>query len=160
MSDTRSRLTPKNKLFVAEYMANNMNGRRAYMTVYGIDNEEVADVSASRLLSKDKVKLYLEERMNKVLDDKEEIVSKVKQRLITAFNETKSSRDLDKLGRTLLELYGEIGSKAIKPNQTLNIASVVGDNRLKELLGEQVRKKPINVMERIEEQKYINSDNS
>ena len=53
-------LNDKQKRFCEEYFLD-YNGTRSYRKVYGIENEDVASASASRLLRNVKIKAYLEE---------------------------------------------------------------------------------------------------
>ncbi|KAE9633727.1 terminase small subunit [Defluviitalea raffinosedens] len=57
------KLTPKQKLFVDEYLVD-LNATRAYKEVYkNVKNDETAAVNGNRLLRNAKVKEYLEKRM-------------------------------------------------------------------------------------------------
>ena len=58
---TATMLRPQDKQFAKEYVANGGNGRQAVLKVFDIENENSADVKASRLLSNDKVKKTIEE---------------------------------------------------------------------------------------------------
>ena len=60
-------LTTKQLLFCNEYLKD-FNGRRAYKTVYEWVTDETADVNASKLLSNTKVKEYIEEHKEKIVE--------------------------------------------------------------------------------------------
>lgn len=62
-------LTDKQERFCNEYLANNMNATKAYMTVYGVGNEKTARVNASRMLTNANVSEYLSSKQ-KVINDK------------------------------------------------------------------------------------------
>lgn len=48
-------------MFADEYLANGLNGTQAYLAVYkSVKNKKTAEAAASRLLSNDKVKKYIE----------------------------------------------------------------------------------------------------
>ena len=65
------------KLFCHEYIKNGNNGTRAYMEVYDVD-EETARRSASRLLTKDDVRKYIESLQDEL---KEETIMSAKERM-------------------------------------------------------------------------------
>jgi hypothetical protein len=52
--------TETEKLFVAEYIRNGFNGRRAYMKIYKTDNETSASSYASQLLKKERIQKVIE----------------------------------------------------------------------------------------------------
>ena len=60
-------LEPKQKKFCEEYLID-LNGARAYKTVYGDVSDETARASAARLLVKDNVKSYIEPKAKKNTD--------------------------------------------------------------------------------------------
>lgn len=62
-------LTDKQERFCNEYLANNMNATKAYMTVYGVGSENVAAASSAKLLRNAKVSEYLSSKQ-KVINDK------------------------------------------------------------------------------------------
>lgn len=53
-------LTPKEQIFVQEYVVNGFNGKRAYMKAYETDNENLASTEACKLLKKAKIQEALE----------------------------------------------------------------------------------------------------
>ena len=53
-------LNAKQKQFCERYIKD-FNGRRSYMEVYGTEDEDIADASASRLLKKVEVRLYIQD---------------------------------------------------------------------------------------------------
>jgi len=53
-------LTPKEQLFVQEYVINGFNGKRAYMKAYESENENLASTEACKLLKKVKIQDALE----------------------------------------------------------------------------------------------------
>jgi phage terminase small subunit len=74
-------LSDKHKLFVAEYVKNNCNGTKAYMAVYPDSSEEASRSSASDLLSNPNIKEAIKEKINQVLNDKEELTLKLRNEL-------------------------------------------------------------------------------
>lgn len=57
-------MTEKQKAFCDEWLKD-MNGTRAYKTVYKVKNDETAKVNASRLLTKAHVQKYIQEKQKK-----------------------------------------------------------------------------------------------
>jgi phage terminase small subunit len=55
-------------MFCDEYLKA-MNATRAYMAIYNAKSEKSAQASASRLLSKDEVKMYIDKETEKAHDD-------------------------------------------------------------------------------------------
>lgn len=53
-------LTPKERLFVEEYVVNGFNGKRAYMKAYNSNNENLSSTEACKLLKKQKIQDALE----------------------------------------------------------------------------------------------------
>jgi phage terminase small subunit len=56
-------LNVKNRLFIDEYLRNNFNGTRAYITVYGLEDYNSNAASASRLLNDVNVQNAIAERL-------------------------------------------------------------------------------------------------
>jgi phage terminase small subunit len=66
------KLNDRHKLFADEYLANGMNGTRAYLAVYKtVKKEKTAEVNASRLLSNAKLKAYIAEKQAELAKSKE-----------------------------------------------------------------------------------------
>lgn len=62
-----AKLSERHKAFVNEYLINGRNGTKAYMSVYkSVTSEDSAKANASRLLTKDNVKEYLEKEQEKL----------------------------------------------------------------------------------------------
>lgn len=62
------KLTPKQKIFVYEYLVD-LNATRAYKKAYpGYKKEETINAAASRMLRNVKVKEYIEERLEQIED--------------------------------------------------------------------------------------------
>jgi phage terminase small subunit len=77
----KNKLTNRHQKFCDEYLANGMNGTRAYLSVYtNVKKDETAMVNASRLLSTAKVSEYVKskqkEQSEKSLMSYEELVNK------------------------------------------------------------------------------------
>lgn len=74
-------LSDRHRMFCDEYLANGMNGTRAYLKVYkSVKKEEVARAAAARLLTNVNVEAYIkskqEEQSEKSLMTYEELVNK------------------------------------------------------------------------------------
>ncbi|RNM30690.1 terminase small subunit [Absicoccus porci] len=63
-------MTEKQMLFAEEYLKD-LNATRAYLAVYkNVKSERVASACASKLLTKANVKAYIEDRLEKIHDEK------------------------------------------------------------------------------------------
>ena len=76
-------LTDKQQLFADYYLANNCNGKRAYIKVYGSKTERYAETQASRLMRNVKVAAYIEQRQAEIREKttvtQEYVVEKLKK---------------------------------------------------------------------------------
>lgn len=70
-------LNDNQQIFITEYLANGLNGAKAYLTAYGDMDYNCACASASRLLSNVKIKEEIDKRINILLSDKTELTLKV-----------------------------------------------------------------------------------
>lgn len=60
------KLNPRHKAFADEYLANGMNAKQAYLSVYrNVKKSTTAEANGSRLLSNAKVKAYIDEMRDK-----------------------------------------------------------------------------------------------
>ena len=73
----KGQLSRKHQAFIAEYFRRNMNGTRAYASVYGTTNDDAAAVAASRLLGNDKVSAAIDEHMRKLALTPEEVLARL-----------------------------------------------------------------------------------
>lgn len=71
------KLSPKHRAFVAAYFRLNMNGTRAYASVYGTTDDKVSQVNASRLLSNAMVSAYVDECLRKMAMTGEEVIARL-----------------------------------------------------------------------------------
>ena len=107
-------LTLKQKIFIEEYLKTHNACeavRRAYPAI--TTDNAVRALSGKLMVEGGRVKMAIEERLSSVLGSKEEklaLAEKVISKLQRAFDECKVDKDMDKLGRTLLEVTGAIGS--------------------------------------------------
>lgn len=73
----KSKLSRKHRAFIAEYFRLNMNGTRAYASVYGLTDDKAAQACASRLLSNAIVSAEIDEQMRKLAMTPEEILARL-----------------------------------------------------------------------------------
>lgn len=119
-------LNPKRLVFIQEYVRNGGNGKQA--AIYAGYSEKTAEVQASRLLSMDKVKEYLNKQQVKLDRDLREIFV---EDAIKAYNvlieimQKPDAQDKDRLvaARDLLDRAG------YKPTEKLD-AKLEGDQKL------------------------------
>ncbi len=64
-------LPQKYKIFIIAYLKNGMNGTKAYMEAYPHVKKETAEVNSCRLLRNARVKIVLDEEINKVWKGKD-----------------------------------------------------------------------------------------
>jgi phage terminase small subunit len=116
----------RHKAFADEYLANGMNARKAYMSVYKSSKKiETIDANASRLLSNDKVKVYVEEKQKelrqkykvereKVLEGTYKIALMYDEMLQLANKSHLTSEEESRLTRLSFLLKGSDRNKAIE----------------------------------------------
>lgn len=90
----------KHKRFCDEYLID-CNGARAYRAVYGGDKEQ-ARIKASKLLTKDNVKNYIQERLNQIASDKIATVDEVMQYLTSVMRGEQTEYLLGANGKPIL----------------------------------------------------------
>lgn len=88
-------LKPKYQAFILEYIID-FNGERAYKKIYNIKKGATARVNASKLLTKPNIKAALKEKVNELLQDKNELLLKMRRELDRlAHSDIKEYVDLD-----------------------------------------------------------------
>ena len=131
--------------FCQEYVANLGNGTQAVKKAYpGMPSDESASVHASKLLRSAKVKARLEELRREITEQNaakiaavveilkpDEMVPAVVGRMKLAFDKCEKERDLNSLGRTLLEWAKVLGAT---PQAAVQI-NFNGDDRPLDKLG-------------------------
>lgn len=64
-------MTDKQKMFADEYLANGLQGAKAYKAVYKtVKSDGAAYVNASKLLAKEEVKDYIQKRLEEIRSEK------------------------------------------------------------------------------------------
>lgn len=118
-------LTMKQEAFAEEYVKTLGNGVKAVDKAYpGHTSYSAKGSMACENLKKPKVKARIEELKGSILEDLPAIGEHVMRKIKKSFDTCKTPRDLDKLGRTLLEVAGFLGSKPQTAIQ-INIAGSV-----------------------------------
>ncbi len=111
------KLTLKQELFAQEYMKANGNGTAAVRKAYpNITTERTREVMSSKLQKNKNIQEKINELKAPIFNSLPEIGEMVLQKLKVAFIECESHRDMDKLGRTLLEVGGFLSNKGINMN--------------------------------------------
>lgn len=106
------KLTMKEEIFCQEYVKNLGNGTKAAEKAYpGHSSDNTRAVMAHDNLRKAKVRAKIEDLKKPILERLPEIAEEVLSKIKVQFDSCKSPRDLDKLGRTLLEVAGFLGTK-------------------------------------------------
>jgi hypothetical protein len=70
-------LRAKHRAFVNEYFRLNMNGTRAYLSVYGVDDSDVARAAAARLLANVSVAAEVERRLAAMQMSADEVLARL-----------------------------------------------------------------------------------
>jgi len=124
-----TKLNEKQKKFVDEIFKNGFNNGRAYQLVYGIENPNYADASASRLLNNNEnVKNYydfcLKKHREKLNIDKQKMLDMLVDEL-NLFNEMKILANKEKLTSTESERFNRLSIllKASDANKTRDMVN-------------------------------------
>jgi phage terminase small subunit len=133
----KTSLTPKEQLFVNEYVTNGYNGTKAYMKAYDTDNDNVAAVNACVLLKKEKIQdaLEVEEggfrqiaRQHKA--DKVAIVKKLQEIIFGDFD----GKTIISAINTLAKLTGDFAPE----KKSVHVEDAIGDVDTKNMSPEQL----------------------
>lgn len=107
----------KQELFAQEYMKANGNGTAAVRKAYpNVTTERAREVMSSKLQKNKNIQEKINELKAPIFNSLPELGEMVLQKLKAAFIECESHRDMDKLGRTLLEVGGFLSNKGINMN--------------------------------------------
>lgn len=109
------RIRPIHLKFIEEYIRNGGNARKAYMVVYEVTNNDVADVSASRLLSNVRIKQKLESLMMNEIDVNS-VIATLQRKLDNHAETPKFSREELMAMRLALEYAQKVGGKGVNVN--------------------------------------------
>ncbi len=119
-------MTERQKRFADEYIID-LNATRAYKAAYPtVKRDETAAVNASKLLRNTNIKSYIDERLNKISDEKIAKASEVMEYL------TKTMRGEDKEEVVAVEGHGDGFSSACIVEKAINIKDRI---KAAELLG-------------------------
>ena len=108
--------------FAKEYIANGLNGSKAYKAIKKVKNSAVAEVSASRLLSKDRVQKHIRELLPS--DDVEGGI--IKDAMYASKPDSISWKDLRGYTELSLKLKGYLSTTPQGPQ--VNVAFIVNKN--------------------------------
>ncbi|MCK5211913.1 hypothetical protein KAJ89_04385 [Candidatus Parcubacteria bacterium] len=92
----------KHIAFAESFISNNRNATKAYKDIYGDHlSDEVASVSASRLLRNDKVRVYLRRKFSKIKLDADFILREIKNIAETSQHDNTRLKALVWLGKAM-----------------------------------------------------------
>lgn len=117
-----AKLTEKQKLFVDEYLID-LNATRAYKAVYpNVKKDSSAAVCAAKLLRKANVKAYIEDRLEKIHDEKTADAKEVIEYLTSVMRGESQSEVLSLCGSG----YQEVIEKGPEEKDRLKAAELIG----------------------------------
>ena len=115
-------MTEKQKLFCDEYLID-LNGTRAYRTVYKtIKNDNVAGARASKLLKKNEIAEYINNRLEEIHNEKTADIQEVMEYLTSVMRGTSKSNVLALAG----DGYQEVIAKPPDEKERLKAAELLG----------------------------------
>lgn len=135
-------LPDKERMFCDEYLKD-MNGTRAYLAAYKhIKNYDTAAVGANRLLKKDKVKKYIQQKLDEISSAKIADVKEVMEYLTSVMRREQTETVVVTLNKERSEYApdenGTMRKRTVKEEipEKVNIPTKVSDaNKAAELLG-------------------------
>ena len=115
-------MTEKQKLFCDEYLID-LNGTRAYRTVYKtIKNDNVAGARASKLLKKDEIAEYINNRLEEIHNENTADIQEVMEYLTSVMRGTSEANVLALAG----DGYQEVIAKPPDEKERLKAAELLG----------------------------------